>query len=215
MGGFLTPQEIDIFFSILAERTPTPAVELNFTNPYTLLVAVVLSAQATDVGVNKATPALFEVADSPQKMLILGEDALRDTIKTIGLYRTKAANIIKLSHRLISHFGGEVPDQLEDLESLAGVGRKTANVVLSAIFGKTTIPVDTHVFRVSHRTGLAQGKTPEAVEAELMAKIPQKWLFNAANWLVLHGRYICKAKNPACSTCPVRALCPQNMVPKN
>ncbi len=203
----MTPSDIDLFFARLAERTPHPKGELVYTSAYTLLVAVVLSAQATDVGVNKATGPLFAVADTPQAMLALGEEALRGYIKTIGLYNAKAKNVIALSRILIDRHGGEVPQDRESLEKLPGVGRKTANVVLNIAFGRPTIAVDTHVFRVSNRTGLAVGTTPLAVEEILERVVPEHWKMHAHHWLILHGRYICKARTPACALCPVLKLC--------
>lgn len=203
----MTPSDIDLFFARLAERTPHPKGELVYTSAYTLLVAVVLSAQATDVGVNKATGPLFAVADTPQAMLALGEEALRGYIKTIGLYNAKAKNVIALSRILIDRHGGEVPQDRESLEKLPGVGRKTANVVLNIAFGRPTIAVDTHVFRVSNRTGLAVGTTPLAVEEILERVVPEHWKMHAHHWLILHGRYICKARTPACALCPVFELC--------
>lgn len=203
----LSPQEIDLFFEHLAAHNPNPKGELYSINTFTLLVAVVLSAQSTDKGVNKATHELFKVVSTPEQMVALGEEGLKSYIKTIGLYNSKARNIITLSQRLIADFGGEVPSQREDLESLPGVGRKTANVVLNAAFHQAVIAVDTHIFRVSNRTGLAFGKTPLEVEKELMKRIPTHWLIHAHHWLVLHGRYICKARVPLCPTCPVRGEC--------
>lgn len=203
----LSPQEIDLFFEHLAAHNPNPKGELYSINTFTLLVAVVLSAQATDKGVNKATHELFKVVSTPEQMVALGEEGLKSYIKTIGLYNSKARNIMALSQRLIADFGGEVPFQREDLESLPGVGRKTANVVLNAAFHQAVIAVDTHIFRVSNRTGLAFGKTPLEVEKELMKRIPTHWLIHAHHWLVLHGRYICKARVPLCPTCPVRGEC--------
>ncbi len=200
-------QDREPFFATLAEKCPVPETELQYTNPYTLLVAVVLSAQATDVGVNKATKALFESVDTPQKMLDLGEEHLRNYIKTIGLYKTKAANVIKLSQRLISNFNSQIPESREDLESLAGVGRKTANVVMNVAFGYPTIAVDTHIFRVSNRTGLAPGKNPLQVELKLEKAVPKPYLQHAHHWLILHGRYICKARKPLCEICPVSKYC--------
>ena len=194
-------------FSRLAARNPHPKGELDYVNSFTLLVAVVLSAPATDAGVNRATKALFAIADTPEKMLALGEDGLREKIKTIGLFRAKAKNVIALSRRLIDHFGGQTPRTREDLESLPGVGRKTANVVLNIAFGQKTIAVDTHLFRVSNRIPLAKGKTPEAVEKGLMAIVPDEFLQHAHHWLILHGRYICKARKPACPVCPISDLC--------
>jgi endonuclease-3 len=199
--------EIDQFFERLAAARPSPETELEYKNPFTLLVAVVLSAQATDVGVNKATRALFKVADTPQKMVALGEAKLCDYIRTIGLYRTKAKNVIRLSEILLSQHGGKVPESREALELLPGVGRKTANVVLNTAFGQPTIAVDTHAFRVCNRTGLAPGKTPLEVETKLDRRVPEKWKHNAHHWLILHGRYVCKARKPECPICPVAALC--------
>ena len=186
---------------------PEPKGELDFVNAYTLLVAVVLSAQATDVGVNKATKALFALADTPQKMLALGEDAVREHIRTIGLFRTKAKNVILLSQRLIDVYGGEVPADRDALVTLPGVGRKTANVVLNIFFRQPTIAVDTHLFRVSNRLPLAPGKTPEAVEAGLGKVVPAEYLLHCHHWLILHGRYLCKARAPECWRCPVADLC--------
>jgi endonuclease-3 len=199
--------EVDTFFTLLSERDPHPKGELNYLNPYTLLVAVVLSAQATDIGVNKATGPLFAVADTPEKMLALGEAKVRDYIKTIGLFNTKAKNVIALSQKLLNEFKGEIPQEREALETLPGVGRKTANVVLNMAFGVPTIAVDTHLFRVSNRTGMAPGKTPLAVELGLEKRIPDKWKQHAHHWLILHGRYICKARKPDCTACPVHAQC--------
>ena len=181
--------------------------ELQHINPFTLLVAVVLSAQATDAGVNKATPALFALADTPDKMAKLGEDRVRDLIKTIGLYRTKAKNVIALSQHLIAQHGGEVPRDRAALEALPGVGRKTANVVLNVAFGEPTIAVDTHIFRVGNRTGLAPGKTPFEVEEKLMAVVPERYRLNAHHWLILHGRYVCVARRPLCEKCLIADLC--------
>ncbi|MCB1839309.1 MAG: endonuclease III [Rhodospirillales bacterium] len=195
------------FFRRLRERDPEPKSELEYKNPYTLLVAVVLSAQSTDAGVNKATGPLFRIADSPQKMVELGEDKLRDYVKTIGLYNNKAKNIIALSEILIRDHGGKVPDSREALTKLPGVGRKTANVVLNVAFRQPTMAVDTHIFRVSNRTGLAPGKTPEAVEEALMKTVPAEFALHAHHWLILLGRYICKARKPDCSACPVPDLC--------
>ncbi|WP_084572828.1 endonuclease III [Methylocapsa aurea] len=186
---------------------PNPKGELDYVNPYTLLVAVVLSAQATDVGVNKATRALFASADAPQKMLALGEDKLRDMIKTIGLFRTKAKHVIALSERLMKDFGGEVPTSREALETLPGVGRKTANVVMNIAFGAPTIAVDTHLFRVSNRIPLAPGKTPLDVERGLEKIIPDAFKRHAHHWLILHGRYICMARAPKCAVCLISDLC--------
>jgi endonuclease III len=203
----MTTAEIEAFFAELAARDAAPTSELNWSNPYTLVVAVALSAQATDVGVNKATGPLFAIADTPEKMLALGEDRLRDYIKTIGLYKTKAKNVIGLSRLLVERYGSEVPQTREELQELPGVGRKTANVVLNVAFGQPTIAVDTHIFRVGNRTGMAPGKTPDHVEAELEKVVPAQWRLHAHHWLILHGRYICKARRPNCPICPVRSFC--------
>ncbi|MEN8195811.1 MAG: endonuclease III [Pseudomonadota bacterium] len=198
---------IEEFFRRLEERDPNPRGELDYINPYTLLVAVVLSAQATDVGVNKATGPLFKVADTPEKMLALGEARVRDYIKTIGLFNNKAKNVIALSHILIDEHGSAVPRDRAALEKLPGVGRKTANVVLNIAFGEPTIAVDTHIFRLGNRTGLAPGKTVLAVEQKLEKAIPAKYRLHAHHWLILHGRYICKARKPDCPACLVNDLC--------
>ena len=194
-------------FERLAVANPEPKGDLEHVNPYTLLVAVVLSAQATDAGVNKATRGLFKLAATPQQMLTLGLDDLQRQIKTIGLYRNKAKNVMALSRHLIAEHGGKVPRQREALEALPGVGRKTANVVLNIAFGESTLAVDTHVFRVAHRLGLAKGKTPLDVELALLALIPAKYLRHAHHWLILHGRYICRARKPRCDACVVCDLC--------
>ncbi len=194
-------------FRRFSRACPEPASELEYRNPFTLLVAVVLSAQATDVGVNKATGALFDAADTPEAMVALGEERVRELIRTIGLYRNKAKNVIALSQRLIEAFGGEVPPDREALESLPGVGRKTANVVLNVAFGEPTMAVDTHIFRVANRTGLAPGKTPLDVELLLERVVPGEYARHAHHWLILHGRYVCKARKPACGECPIRDLC--------
>ncbi len=195
------------FYRRLAEANPSPETELESVNIYTLLVAVVLSAQATDVGVNKATRALFAKADNPQAMLDLGLETVRDHIKTIGLFNNKAKNVIALSQILVDQHGGEVPVDCDLLETLPGVGRKTANVVLNVALGAETFPVDTHVFRVSNRTGLAKGKTPEAIEKILERQTPHPFRNAAHHWLILHGRYLCKARTPECWRCPVIDLC--------
>ena len=195
------------FYRRLAEADPAPETELHYRNPYTLLVAVALSAQATDVSVNKATARLFAEVDTPPKMVALGEAALRDHIKTIGLYNTKAKNVIALSEQLIRDHGGEVPADRDALEALPGVGRKTANVVMNVAFGAPTIAVDTHIFRVGNRTGLARGKTPLAVELKLEKATPAPFLAHAHHWLILHGRYVCKARTPECWRCIVADLC--------
>ncbi len=203
----MKPAAVDEFFRRLAAEVPEPKTELNYVNPYTLLVAVVLSAQATDAGVNRATAALFEKIKTPQQMVALGEVSLKEYIKTIGLFNAKAKNIIALSQRLVENFGGKLPRMREDLQSLPGVGRKTANVVLNVVYGEPTMAVDTHVFRVANRTGMAPGKTPEQVEDRLVKLIPQQWMAHAHHWLILHGRYTCKARVPLCSRCVVRDLC--------
>jgi endonuclease-3 len=203
----LTPAEIEAIFFRFHAREPEPKGELESVNPFTLLVAVVLSAQATDVGVNKATRALFKVADTPEKMVALGEEGLTAYIRTIGLYRNKAKNIIALSQRLIADHGGEVPADRAALEALPGVGRKTANVVLNMAFGLPTIAVDTHLFRVANRTGLAPGRTPLAVELALEKVVPEPYRLHAHHWLILHGRYTCKATKPLCPRCPIADIC--------
>jgi endonuclease-3 len=199
--------DVQTFYSRLRDAEPEPVGELNYTNPYTLLVAVTLSAQATDVGVNRATEKLFKLVDTPQKMAALGEAKLKDHIKTIGLFNTKAKNVIALSHLLIERHGGIVPDDQAALEALPGVGRKTANVVRNIAFGAPTIAVDTHIFRVGNRTGLAPGKTPLAVEKKLLKATPAEFMRHAHHWLILLGRYICKARKPDCPVCPVADLC--------
>jgi len=203
----LKPDEIVRLFEALKAGNPEPKSELEYVNPYTLLVAVVLSAQATDVGVNKATKDLFRIADTPEKMVALGEDAVRDHIKTIGLFRNKAKNVIALSKKLIAETGGEIPHDRAYLETLPGVGRKTANVVLNVAYGEPTIAVDTHIFRVSNRTGLAPGKDPLEVELGLEAVVPDAYRLYAHHWLILHGRYICKARKPECWRCVISDVC--------
>ena len=195
------------FFRRLAESNPAPETELEYVNPYTLLVAVALSAQATDVGVNKATRSLFAKVRTPQQMLELGEEDLKQHIKTIGLFNTKARNVIAAARILVDEFGGEIPREREKLERLPGVGRKTANVVLNVAFGQPTIAVDTQIFRVSNRTGLAPGKNPLDVELKLERQVPETFVTHAHHWLILHGRYICKARTPECWRCPVIDLC--------
>ncbi|MEN2747355.1 endonuclease III [Sphingomonas sp. T9W2] len=195
------------FFRRLAEDNPHPETELESVNDYTLLVAVALSAQATDAGVNKATRALFATVDTPEKMVALGLDGLKQHIRTIGLFNTKAKNVIALSEALIADHGGQVPEDRDALEKLPGVGRKTANVVMNTAFGHETFAVDTHIFRVGNRTGLARGKTPSAVESVLERVVPQPFRLHAHHWLILHGRYICKARRPECWRCPVADLC--------
>ena len=205
------------FYRRLAEANPAPETELEFVNPYTLLVAVALSAQSTDVGVNKATRALFAKVTTPQAMLDLGEERLRDHIKTIGLFNTKAKNVIAAAQLLVNHHGSAVPQDRELLETLPGVGRKTANVVLNTAFGQPTIAVDTHIFRVANRTGLAKGKDVLAVELKLEKVTPKPFLVGAHHWLILHGRYVCKARTPECWRCPVADLCafkPKTPAPK-
>lgn len=194
-------------FARLAARDPEPETELRYTDPYTLLVAVVLSAQATDASVNKATPALFAAADTPEKMVALGEKAVTEKIKTIGLYRNKAKNVVALSRKLIEEHGSAVPKSREALETLPGVGRKTANVVLNVAFGEPTIAIDTHIFRVSNRTGLAPGKTPLKVEETLERVVPARYKHNCHHWLILHGRYVCKARKPECWRCIIADIC--------
>src|SRR5260370_28773292 len=200
-------REVAEFYRRLSASRPIPQTELEFINPFTLLVAVVLSAQATDIGVNKATPALFDLADTPGKMLTLGEERAARLVRAIGFFRTKARNIIALSRMLIDEHGGTVPRDREALETLPGVGRKTANVVLNVAFGEPTIAVDTHIFRVGNRTGLAPGKTPLAVEQGLEAVTPARYKHGAHHWLILHGRYVCKARKPDCPVCAVADLC--------
>lgn len=202
-----TKMELLEIFRRFSVQRPEPRGELEHVNAFTLVVAVALSAQATDVGVNKATRALFKVADTPQKMLDLGEERLRDYIKTIGLYRNKAKNVIALSRKLIEDFGGEVPRTREELVTLPGVGRKTANVVMSMAFGIPTIAVDTHIFRIANRIRLAPGKTPDEVEEKLLQVIPPEYLYHAHHWLILHGRYVCKARRPECERCVIADLC--------
>jgi endonuclease-3 len=205
--GKLTSTEIAEIFRRFSVANPDPKGELEHTNPFTLLVAVVLSAQATDAGVNKATRSLFKKADTPQKMLALGEDTVREHVKSIGLFRAKARNVILLSEKLIRDYGGAVPADRDALETLPGVGRKTANVVMNVAFGAATMAVDTHVLRISNRIGLSNGKTPLAVEADLLAKIPPEYGVPAHHWLILHGRYVCKARKPLCPVCLIRDLC--------
>ena len=203
----MTPAQADAFFARLAAANPEPKSELEYASPYTLLVAVVLSAQATDVGVNKATGPLFSRVNTPRAMVELGEDSLAQAIRTIGLYKTKAKNVIALSRLLLEKHGGEVPRDRAALEALPGVGRKTANVVLNVAFGEPTIAVDTHCFRVANRTGLAPGKDVLAVELGLLKAVPARWLNHAHHWLILLGRYVCTARKPKCPACPVADLC--------
>ena len=202
-----TPVEVEEAFRRFKKASPSPQTELEHINPYTLLVAVVLSAQATDAGVNKATPALFAAADTPEKMAALGEDKVRDFIKTIGLYRNKAKNVVELSRRLVAEHGGKVPREREALEALPGVGRKTANVVLNVAFGEPTIAVDTHIFRVGNRTNMAPGLTPFEVELNLEKVVPAAYKLHAHHWLILHGRYTCIARRPLCEKCIINDLC--------
>ena len=201
------PEEVEEAFRRFKKQKPEPQTELQSVNPYTLLVAVVLSAQATDAGVNKATPALFAAADTPEKMVALGEDKVRDLIKTIGLYRNKAKNVVELSRRLVAEHGGQLPREREALEALPGVGRKTANVVLNVAFGEPTIAVDTHIFRVGNRTNMAPGLTPFEVELNLNRVVPTKYKLHAHHWLILHGRYTCIARKPLCERCIINDLC--------
>jgi endonuclease III len=202
-----TPAEVREIFRRFAVQRPEPKGELEHVNAYTLLVAVVLSAQATDAGVNKATRALFKVADTPRKMLALGEEKLGAHIRTIGLWRNKAKNVIALSQALIREHGGKVPDDRDALTKLPGVGRKTANVVLNMAFGQPTMAVDTHIFRIGNRIGLAPGKTPEQVEDELLRVVPPEYMRHAHHWLILHGRYVCKARRPECECCVIADIC--------
>ncbi len=203
----MNPEKRLQIFTRLRAENPTPTTELNYQTPFELLVAVVLSAQATDVGVNKATAKLFPVANTPEKILTLGVDGLKDYIKTIGLYNAKAENVIKTCQILIEQHGGDVPRDREALEALPGVGRKTANVVLNTAFGEPTIAVDTHIFRLANRINLAPGKTPLAVEQKLLKVVPDEFKKDAHHWLILHGRYICTARNPKCSVCVINDLC--------
>lgn len=205
-------------FDALAAAHPAPKTELNYKNPYTLLVAVVLSAQATDAGVNRATARLFETVDTPEAMLALGLDGLKSHIRTIGLYNAKAANVLTLSAQLLERHGGSVPATERELTALAGVGRKTANVILNEVFGEATLAVDTHVFRVAHRIGLSDGKTPDAVERDLLAQVPKHHARQAHHLLILHGRYLCKARKPECWRCPIASWCrfkPKTPAPPN
>ena len=203
----LSKNQIITIMERLKKANPNPESELEYVNPYTLLVAVVLSAQATDKSVNLATKELFKVADSPQKMLKLGEAGLVPYIKSIGLYKNKGANIIKLSQQLLDDFNGQVPDTREELMTLRGVGRKTANVVLNVIFHQPTMPVDTHLLRICPKIGLAEGSTPQEVEESLLQRIPPQYLEHAHHWLLLHGRYVCTARNPKCNECIISDIC--------
>jgi endonuclease III len=203
----MNAKNVKTLFSILQAANPNPVTELHYSTPFELLIAVILSAQSTDIGVNKSMVKLFPVANTPQAILDLGLEGLKDYVKTIGLYNTKSANIIKTCQMLIDKHHGQVPEDRESLEALPGVGRKTANVILNTAFGQDTIAVDTHIFRVANRTGLAPGKTPLEVEKQLMKVIPKEFLHDAHHWLVLHGRYVCIARKPKCPTCPIRAVC--------
>lgn len=210
MLKLLSGTEIEQVFDRFAQLNPSPKSELEYSSPFTLLVAVVLSAQATDKSVNIATRELYKVADTPQKILALGEEGLIEYIKSIGLYRSKARHVMGLCEKLIKDFGGEVPRSREDLMSLPGVGRKTANVVLNVIWGEHTMPVDTHLLRICPKIGLAEGDTPEKVEQSLLKRIPDKYMEHAHHWLILHGRYVCTARNPKCEECVIRDLCKRN-----
>ena len=208
----LTPEEITEVFRRFKKQNPAPATELKAQNPFTLLVSVVLSAQATDKGVNKATEPLYKIADTPEKILALGEDGLIGYIKTIGMYRSKAKHIMGLCRMLIDEFDGKLPRTREDLQRLPGVGRKSANVILNVVYSEPTMPVDTHLLRVSPRIGLSNGTTPIEVEKDLLACIPAEFLMNAHHWLLLHGRYVCVARKPLCSQCLIADLCKRNGV---
>lgn len=203
----MNKQKINEIFRRFSENKPNPRIELDFRNPYELLIAVVLSAQSTDKGVNRVTPALFDIAPTPEKMVDLGLDNLKSYIKTIGLYNNKAKNIIDLSKILVNQYNGEVPSDFEELQKLPGVGRKSANVMLNSIWGKPTIAVDTHVFRTSNRIGLCKEKNVLKTELALLKNIPKEWLNNAHHWMVLHGRYTCKARKPECQKCIINDLC--------
>ena len=207
---FLSVAEICEVLERLKRQNPSPSSELKWTNPYTMLVSTVLSAQATDKSVNKATESLYKIADTPEKMLALGEDGLISYIKSIGLYRSKARHVIALSKMLIEKFNGVVPQSREEIQMLPGAGRKTANVVLNVVFHQPVMPVDTHLLRICPKIGLAEGKTPLEVEESLMERIPEKYLLHAHHWLILHGRYVCKARNPLCSECIIADICRHN-----
>lgn len=203
----MTPAEIKEIFARFAKSNPSPKIELDYSNPYTLLVAIILSAQSTDVGVNKVTPALFKAADTPEKMLMLGENQLKEHIKTIGLFNSKAKNIVKMSQALVDRHGGQVPRDRAALEELPGVGKKTAGVFLNVVYGEPIIAVDTHVLRVANRIGLVNSDSPDKVDAQLNSIVPEELRKDAHHWLVLHGRYICKARVPLCGECPIYDLC--------
>ena len=203
----MTPEAVEAFFATLAAANPRPQTELQFTSVFELLAAVLLSAQATDVSVNKATKTLFALAPTPQKMLDLGVERVTELVRTIGLFRTKAKNLVETCRILVQRHGGEVPRTREELEALPGVGRKTANVVLNVAFGEPTMAVDTHIFRVANRTGLAPGRNPMEVETKLLQRIPERWRVDAHHWLILHGRYVCLARSPRCDACAVRRWC--------
>lgn len=207
---FLSAAEICEVFERLKRQNPSPSSELKWTNPYTMLVSTVLSAQATDKSVNKATESLYKIADTPEKMLALGEDGLISYIKSIGLYRSKARHVIALSKMLIEKFNGVVPQSREEIQMLPGAGRKTANVVLNVVFHQPVMPVDTHLLRICPKIGLAEGKTPLEVEESLMERIPEKYLLHAHHWLILHGRYVCRARNPLCAECVIADICRHN-----
>lgn len=206
----LNKSEMEIVFSRWQQQNPAPESELEYVNPFTLLVAVVLSAQATDKSVNKATESLFKIVDTPEKMVELGEEKLISYIRTIGLYKNKAKSVIGLSQMLISDFNSQVPGNRDDLMKLPGVGRKTANVVLNVIFNQPTMPVDTHLLRISPKIGLAEGTTPEQIEKSLLERIPKEYLKNAHHWILLHGRYVCTARNPKCNECIINDICKKN-----
>lgn len=206
----LNNSEMEIVFSRWQQQNPAPESELEYVNPFTLLVAVVLSAQATDKSVNKATESLFKIVDTPEKMVVLGEEKLISYIRTIGLYKNKAKSVIGLSQMLISDFNSQVPGNRDDLMKLPGVGRKTANVVLNVIFNQPTMPVDTHLLRISPKIGLAEGTTPEQIEKSLLERIPKDYLKNAHHWILLHGRYVCTARNPKCNECIINDICKKN-----
>lgn len=206
----LNNSELEIVFSRWQQQNPAPESELEYVNPFTLLVAVVLSAQATDKSVNKATESLFKIVDTPEKMVELGEEKLISYIRTIGLYKNKAKSVIGLSQMLISDFNSQVPGNRDDLMKLPGVGRKTANVVLNVIFNQPTMPVDTHLLRISPKIGLAEGTTPEQIEKSLLERIPRDYLKNAHHWILLHGRYVCTARNPKCNECIINDICKKN-----